>query len=220
MSDQHLPIRVWDLPTRLFHWLVVILLGVSWLTESMNLMDLHFLSGYTLATLLLFRLVWGLIGSDTARFARFMQGPTAAYRHLSRLHRREPDTEIGHNAAGGWMVLLLLALLAVQVGTGLCANDDIDREGPLAKYVGKAWSDRLTELHSINFTVLQIVVALHVVAIAAYALLKRQDLVRPMVTGWKRMPPGMRAPRMASPLLAIGVLMVAALAVYLLAKWG
>ena len=79
-------------------------------------MELHFLCGYSILTLLLFRLAWGFAGSETARFSRFLKSPVAALQHLAHLHRREPDTEIGHNAAGGWMVLVMLALLAVQVG--------------------------------------------------------------------------------------------------------
>lgn len=130
-------IRVWDAPTRLFHWAIVLLLCTSWVTQHENWMSLHFLSGYSMLTLLLFRLLWGFIGSDTARFSHFLHSPFAALRHLARLHRREPDIEIGHNAAGGWMVLLLFALLAVQVATGLCANDDGNNQGPLADLSAK-----------------------------------------------------------------------------------
>ncbi len=216
MSNLQRPIRVWDLPTRLFHWIIVILLGLSWLSVRRDWMELHFLSGYTILTLLLFRLAWGVVGSQTSRFASFLRSPLAAFAHLSRLHRREPDTEIGHNAAGGWMVLLMLVLLAIQVGTGLCANDDIAREGPLASIVGKEWSDWLTRIHGINFTVLQVAVVLHLLAITAYAALKRQDLVRPMITGTKRLPVTMPPPRLASLRLAALLLAGAAVLVYLL----
>ena len=119
MGERRLPVRVWDAPTRLFHWAIVVLLCISWLTESRGWMELHFLAGYSVLALLLFRVVWGFVGSDTARFTHFLSSPLAALQHLAQLHRREPDTEIGHNAAGGWMVLLMLVLLAVQVGTGL-----------------------------------------------------------------------------------------------------
>ena len=133
MTVRTLPVRVWDAPTRLFHWAIVVLLGVSWLAESRGWMQVHFLSGYSIIALLLFRLAWGFVGSETSRFSRFLKSPVAALRHLAHLHRREPDTEIGHNAAGGWMVLLLLGLLTVQAGTGLFANtfDDYDVNGRL-----------------------------------------------------------------------------------------
>jgi len=205
-------IRVWDAPTRLFHWAVVLLVATSWASQEFDRMRLHFLSGYTLLTLLLFRLAWGVVGSDTARFSRFLRSPLAAMRHLLELPRPQPDTEIGHNAAGGWMVLLLLLLLAVQVGTGLCANDEISVQGPLAAVVGDSWSNWLSHVHAVNFKLIEAAIVLHLLAIAAYRLLGH-DLVRPMITGWKRLPDAVRPPRMASPLLAFGILLVAALAV-------
>jgi cytochrome b len=213
LSDRIVSVKVWDAPTRLFHWAIVLLLGASWLTESRGWMELHVLSGYGMLALLLFRLVWGFVGSDTARFDRFLHGPVGAFRHLSRLHRREPDTEIGHNAAGGWMVLVLLLLLAVQVGTGLCANDDIMTEGPLFNYVGKQWSDWLTHIHSVNFVCLEIAVGLHLLAIATYAVLKRHNLVGPMITGRKRLPANLAAPRLANPVWALVLFVVAIVAV-------
>ena len=182
-------------------------------------MELHFLCGYSILALLLFRLAWGFAGSDTARFSRFLKSPLAALQHLAHLHHREPDTEIGHNAAGGWMVLLMLVLLAIQVGTGLCANDDANTEGPLVKYVGKDWSDWLSHIHSVNFTLIQIAIVLHIAAIAAYAAMKRHDLVRPMITGRKLLPGGLRTPVMASSLLALVLFAIAAGTVGFLASW-
>jgi cytochrome b len=220
MSGSTRLVKVWDAPTRLFHWVVAILVGFSWFSMHESWMQLHFLSGYTILTLLLFRLVWGFVGSDTARFRRFLKSPIAALRHLRRIGRREPDREIGHNAAGGWMVLVLLVLLLVQALTGLCANDDIMNEGPLAHVVGKSWSNWLSNVHSINFTLIEIAIALHVLAVLAYAVLKRQDLVRPMVTGRKRLPAGMRGPWSASPWLAIPLLVLAAGVVALLVNYA
>ncbi len=209
VAEPILPIRVWDAPTRLFHWAIVVLIGVSWLSESLGWMTIHFVSGYSIIALLLFRLIWGFVGSETSRFSRFLKSPVAALRQLAHLHRREPDTEIGHNAAGGWMVLLMLVLLAVQAGTGLCANDDGATEGPLFNYVGKAWSDWLSHVHSINFTLIQIAVVLHVLAIVAYAVPKRHDLVRPMLTGEKYLPMGTQGPVLARPWLALVVFAIA-----------
>jgi cytochrome b len=213
VSERIVPIRVWDAPTRLFHWAIVILLGLSWLTESRGWMELHFLSGYSVIALLLFRVSWGFVGSETARFSHFIRGPIAALRHLAHLHRREPDTAIGHNAAGGWMVLAMLALLAMQVATGLCANDDAVTEGPLFKYVGKDRSDWLSHIHAVNFKVIQVAVLLHIVAILIYLGLKRHDLVRPMITGRKHLPEALQPPRLASPLRAVVLFAVAAVAV-------
>ncbi len=210
MSERTVPMRVWDAPTRLFHWAIVFLLGLSWLTESRGWMELHFLSGYSVIALLLFRVAWGFVGSETARFSQFVRSPVAALRHLAHLRRREPDTEIGHNAAGGWMVLMMLALLAVQAATGLCANDDGDTEGPLFAYVGKDWSDWLSHIHAVNFKLIKVAVVAHIAAILAYAVLKRHDLVRPMITGRKHLPDAMTPPALVSPLRAIVLLAVAA----------
>jgi cytochrome b len=134
--------------------------------------------------------------------------------------RREPDYEIGHNAAGGWMALVMLILLLVQAVTGLFSNDDIDTEGPLTNLIDKARSDWFSHVHSVNFILIEIVIALHVLAIAAYAVLKRQNLVRPMITGKKRMPGAARAPRMASPILAAILLVMAAGLVVALVRYG
>lgn len=205
-----LPMRVWDLPTRLFHWLLVLLVPASYLTMKLNLMDIHMALGLAMLALLLFRWTWGLIGSDTARFGRFLGNPIVALRHLGKIGTREPDAQIGHNPAGGWMVLLMLLLLSIQVGAGLCANDGGINEGPLAKYVGQTWSDRLSLVHALNFKLILAAIALHLVAIVVYTYVKKQNLVRPMLTGKKRLPAALRAPRMASPLLALAVLLVAA----------
>ena len=173
-------------------------------------MELHFLSGYSTITLLLFRVAWGVVGSETARFTHFLKSPLAALRHLAHFHRREPDTAVGHNPAGGWMVLVMLILLAVQAATGLCANDDADTEGPLFNYVGKDWSDWLSHIHAVNFKLIQIAVLAHIVAILAYAALKRHDLVRPMITGRKHLPDTMTPPALVSPVRAVVLFAIAA----------
>ncbi len=207
------PMKVWDLPIRLFHWVLVVLIASAWGTQEWNRMNWHKWIGYTILTLLLFRVVWGCMGSDTARFGRFLRSPVAALRHLAHLGRREPDHEIGHNAAGGWMVLVMLALVGVQAGTGLFANDLDDggnTEGPLMHLVSKDQSDWLGHIHALNFNLVEAVILLHVLAIVAYAALKRQNLVRPMLTGTKSMPPDATAPRMVSAAWALVVLAVAA----------
>jgi cytochrome b len=196
------PMKVWDLPVRLFHWAIVGLILAAWLSQEFNRMQWHMWIGETILTLLLFRVVWGFIGSDTARFSRFLRSPVAAARHLAHIRRREPDHEIGHNAAGGWMVLVMLGLIGVQAATGLFSNDDGNTEGPLMHLASKDRSDWLSHIHSLNFKFIEIVIALHILAIAAYAVLKRQNLLRPMVTGAKLMPENATAPRLVSPVRA------------------
>ncbi len=216
-SVLRLSMRVWDLPTRLFHWVLVALIATSYVTIKMDEIRYHLLSGYAILTLLLFRIAWGFVGSDTSRFGRFMKSPVAAFRHLAAFPKRTPDEEIGHNAAGGWAVLAMLAVIAAQVGTGLFSNDDGVTEGPLAHFVSKESSDLLSKLHSLNFNLLLGLMGLHVVAIAAYALIKRHNLLRPMITGRKRLPGNTRQPRMASSLLALALAVLAGCLVWVLA---
>jgi len=216
----NLLMRVWDAPTRLFHWAIVILLAVSYFSYRYDNIQLHFLSGYAMLTLLLFRLVWGFIGSDTSRFGRFLRSPLEGLRHLARFGRREPDTEMGHNAAGGWMVLALLLVLAAQVGTGLFSRTDYGEAGPLSHRITAAASDQITGLHGTIFNVILGLITLHILAIIAYAVVKRHNLVRAMVTGRKRLPATMRQPHFASPLLAAVVLAAAAGVVALVVRFA
>ncbi|WP_376093024.1 cytochrome b/b6 domain-containing protein [Roseomonas sp. CCTCC AB2023176] len=205
-------VRVWDPWIRLVHWAVVLFIPLSWWTAEIGRWDWHFVSGSAVLALLVFRLAWGLVGSDTARFSRFLRSPVEGLRHLAHLGRREPDREIGHNAAGGWMVLVLLAVMLVQAVTGLFSDTGILDRGPLASFVSGAWSDRLTAVHHVTFNLILALAALHVLAVLAYAVLKRQDLVRPMVTGEKRLPAEdlPKAPRLGPAWLALLLLAIAA----------
>ncbi|WP_042295908.1 cytochrome b/b6 domain-containing protein [Paraburkholderia bannensis] len=210
-------VRVWDLPTRLFHWLAVALVAIAWLSQRMNWMQLHVRAGETLLALVLFRLLWGCCGSETARFSRFLASPKAAWRHLRHLARREPDVQVGHNAAGGWMVLLLLALLLVETLSGLYVNNDVADEGPLSEIVPAAIANAISAIHAVGWDVLAAAVVLHLCAIALYALVKGHHLVGPMVTGTKPLPATTRVPRRASLWLAALLLGCAALVTALLA---
>lgn len=213
MSGIRLSMKVWDLPVRLFHWVLVCLVLFMWATGSFGPLWLHFLGGYAIISLLVFRVIWGLVGSDTARFRYFLHHPRAALAHLAHFWKRDPDDEVGHNAAGGWMVVAMLVLLVVQVGTGLFSRSR-DTTAPFAALLSKRTSHLVSDIHGLNFTLIQILVGLHILAIIGYAVVKRHDLVRPMVTGKKRLPATFRAPRMASPWLALAIWVVAALCVW------
>lgn len=213
-------VKVWDAPVRLFHWAIVALVCTSYATAKMGRIDWHFLSGYAILTLVLFRIAWGLAGSETARFSHFVRGPRAALGHLREVLGRQAPHEAGHNAAGGLMVALLLGLLLFQAGTGLFSNDGLMEEGPLAHLAEGAWSDRISGWHAFAFNLILAAVALHVAAVLAYAVVLRQDLVRPMVTGWKRLPATIPAPRMAPAARAIGLALAAAGAVWLISRLG
>ena len=213
-----LPMRVWDGPVRLFHWALVLVLLASWLSiEVLNNLRIHILAGQALLVLLLFRVVWGFVGSETSRFSHFIGNPFHAVTHLMHMTKKEPDTQVGHNAAGGWMVLVMLLVLFAQVGTGLIiADEESFIEAPLNHLVGAEWGAWAKKQHRLIFTGIQVMVALHLVAIFSYAILKRHDLVRPMITGKKRLPAATAQPRMRSPYLALAILAGSALAVWLL----
>ncbi|RAR53638.1 cytochrome b [Paraburkholderia unamae] len=213
-------VRVWDLPTRLFHWLTVVLVAAAYVTQRLNWMQTHVRLGETLLALVLFRILWGCFGSETARFSRFVASPRKAVEHLRHLLRREPDVQVGHNAAGGWMVLLLLALLLVVTLTGLYDNNDIADEGPLSEIVPAKIANAIGSLHALGWDVLAGAVVLHVCAIAVYALAKGHNLVGPMLTGKKRLPASVRAPArgslwLAALLMGVSGVVVALLAAYL-----
>lgn len=210
-------LRVWDLPTRLFHWALVLLLGISWFTGSNGLWEWHALSGYLLAGLLLFRLIWGILGSQTARFGDFLRGPRTVLAYLADLFGGRASTWHGHNPAGGIMVVLLLLVVAVQVGSGLFASDDILFEGPLHQFASSALAADLTRLHHLNFDILLGLAGLHVLAVLGYRFLKKQDLILPMITGRARMPLAGPEKRRANQWLGLAVLAAAlALAVLFL----
>ncbi len=212
--------RVWDAPTRLFHWAIVVLIAVSYFSMKFDKVELHYLSGYTMLALLLFRLCWGIFGSETARFRQFLRSPVAGLRHFADFTKREPDREVGHNAAGGWMVLVMLLALAVQAVTGLFAGDPIEGGGPFLDQIGRAPQHLLSTIHQVNFNIILALISIHVIAIIVYAVVKRHDLVRPMITGKKRLPPATRQPRFASPILAGIVLAAAGLFVWALVRFA
>lgn len=207
---------IWDAPTRLFHWLTAILVAAAYATWRFNRMDWHVWIGYALLALVIFRLVWGFLGSETARFVGFVASPRAAFTHLMHMFRREPDRAVGHNPAGGWMVLVLLALLLGETLSGLYVNDDIAADGPLTQIVPAWISNLIDALHTYLWWILLAAVTLHVVAVAVYRMVKGQNLVLPMVTGRKTLPPEMRAPALAGPLRAFLVLGGSLLAVTVL----
>jgi cytochrome b len=182
-------------------------------------MDWHVRAGDAALAAVLFRILWGFFGSDTARFSRFVAAPRAAVRHLAHALRREPDHQTGHNPAGGWMVLLLLLLLLAETLTGLYVNNEVADQGPLSAHVPASVANAIDALHGFIWDALLAAVALHVLAVVAYAAVKRHDLVTPMLTGRKRLPASVPAPRMAGPARALVLLACSVLVVVLLANF-
>ena len=194
---------IWDAPTRLFHWLTAILVAAAYATWRFDQMDWHIWIGYALLALVVFRLLWGFFGSETARFAAFLAPPRAAFAHLAHLFRREPDREIGHNPAGGWMVLALLALLLGETLSGLYINNDVAVPGPLTQIVPAPISNLIDDLHAYLWWTLLAAVTLHILAVATYRMAKGQNLVLPMITGRKALAIKTRPPVLAGPLRAL-----------------
>lgn len=210
-------ILVWDVPTRLFHWLTAALIAVAYFTYLLGWMNWHSVAGDAALTLIVFRFLWGFFGSQTARFSHFVAAPRAAVAHLRQIFRREPDRQVGHNAAGGWMVLLLLVLVVGEALTGIYVQNDIANQGPLTEITPARIANAITASHRLFWDALLGAILLHVLAIIAYAAAKGQDLLRPMITGWKILPAGVAQPPVAGTLRAALLLGISALAVAALA---
>lgn len=177
-------VMVWDLPTRLFHWTLVVLFVAMWYTGKQGMLNLHILCGEAIAILLVFRILWGIIGSQTARFGDFVRGPSAVCRYVRG--KMSEAEQPGHNPLGALMVVALLLALLVQVGTGLFSAD-IDSfvyDGPFAYLIGDK-AQTVTTVHKQLFNGILVLVALHIMAIIIYAVFKKQNLVRAMLTGRK-----------------------------------
>lgn len=190
--------RIWDLPTRIFHWLLAAAVIGLLVTGTIGggAMVWHFRLGLLVMGLLLFRLLWGLVGGHWSRFVRFMYGPGALLRYLRGQSRPDEHHEVGHSPLGALSVFALLGLLAAQVGTGLVADDEIANVGPLNRFVSGATATSATAWHKDYGQVLLVVlVLLHVAAIVFYRIGKGRNLVRPMISGDKSVPAGTPATR-------------------------
>jgi cytochrome b len=219
-EDTNVAIAVWDLPVRLFHWVLAVLFVAQVVTGKIGgaLMTWHAGFGYTILALVIFRILWGFAGSVHARFASFVATPAAALRFASLLFSRRPSLYVGHNPLGGWSVIVMIVLLALQAIAGFFANDGAAFEGPLAHFVSLDASNRLAHLHRWNANVLLVLAAFHVAAVLFHWLAKKEDLIQAMFTGVKRVPRQLAtaAPRQgaagysrAAALLAISISIVA-----------
>lgn len=206
-------IQVWDLPLRLFHWLLALAVVAAIVTGEIggNLIDWHGRIGVFIVGLLVFRLIWGFVGSTHARFASFFPTPAKITAYLKGQWQGH-----GHNPLGALSVFALLGVLAALVGAGLFANDDIAFQGPLFGLVDKSLSDRLSGLHALAFNVLAALLVLHIAAIVFYVRIKKHNLVVTMLTGKKAVPKAH-----AVAVSRVGMLrFVAALAISGVVVWG
>jgi cytochrome b len=213
-------ILVWDFPTRVFHWLLVIFVIISFVTGKLggNAMQYHKWSGFTILALILFRLIWGFIGSGESRFVTFVRGPSAVVRYAMIVLRKNSPSCLGHNPLGGWSIIAMLFVLLVQAATGLFANDDIATEGPLFGWVSKATSDALTRIHRLNQEAIIALVSIHILAVLFYFIYKRENLIKPMITGVKHWSGTEPEPATARTWIAGVIAGLAGLAVYFLVR--
>lgn len=203
-------VRVWDLPTRAFHWLLALAVIGLVITGKIggNAITWHFRFGYVVMGLLAFRLIWGFVGGRWSRFASFIYAPGTVLRYLRGESRPGEHLDVGHNPLGAGSVFALLFFLALQVGTGLVADDEIANQGPLNKFVSSASAGSATHWHKdFGQWILITLVLLHVAAIVFYRVKKGRNLVQPMLTGDKQLPPGTPAATdsTAVRLLALGL---------------
>jgi len=208
-------VRVWDVPTRLFHWLLVAGFGFCWWTGETGRLEWHRWSGYGLLGLVIFRIYWGFFGSSTARFANFLRGPRAMLSYV----RGAWSIEAGHNPLGALSVVLMLGLLAAQIVLGLFAVDvDGIESGPLSLYVSFDAGRAAARWHEYIFDALLWLVALHVLAIAYYLVMKRENLPAAMLHGTRSFPVEVQPVRRASAARFFLGVIVAALLTWLVAR--
>lgn len=209
-------IRIWDVPTRLIHWGMALLIPFSWWTAETGQMDRHRLSGYLLLGLLLFRLIWGFWGSTPSRFRAFVKGPFSVWRYV----RGEEVHDIpGHNPLGGWSVIAILGMISLQTGLGLFSVDEDGLEsGPLSHLVQFDTGRTVAGLHEKLFWALVALIAMHVAAILWYLMARRANLIAAMITG--RMGPvtPVEQPRMASTWRAVLAILAAGAAAWFVAR--
>lgn len=182
-TEDKTTIEVWDLPTRLFHWSLVVCLGMLWLTGEFEFLDLHEMAGVAVLVLIAFRILWGFVGGEFARFTSFIRGPAAVKTYLAALVRWKLPKELGHNPIGGWSAVAMLVAITVDASMGLFGTNGNHYDAPLSKFVSTGTARFLTELHEDGFNVILVLVGVHLSAIAFYLVVFRKNLVSPMISG-------------------------------------
>ncbi|MCP5145166.1 MAG: cytochrome b/b6 domain-containing protein [Gammaproteobacteria bacterium] len=211
---------VWDIPLRLFHWLLVFSIAGSYYSAQPGspIMQWHLWLGYWTIGLVLFRIIWGLVGPRHARFSHFLPTPGRLFAYIRGIFDGTGGQTVGHNPLGSLMVIVMLILVGVQAGTGMFATEDIIWTGPYFPAVSSDMADKLTGWHHLNFDFIMVVVGVHIAAILFYLLVKKQNLVRPMITGKKdaAVVPESEEIKSSQLLKAVVVIAICALAVYLI----
>ena len=218
-------IRIWDLPTRVFH--ILLALSVAGLVISGEIggdaMPIHFMLGYVVLSLVFFRLIWGVVGGHWSRFVNFVPTPSKLLSYVQAVRTKQTPHSVGHNPLGALSVLAMLAVLFVQVLSGFMSDDEISNAGPWTAFVSSEWVSRATEYHSdIGKVLLILLVVVHVATVLYYKRIKQDDLITPMLTGDKALPPETHNSRdtLTSRLFALSVLVGCGYVVYRLINLG
>ncbi len=182
--------RVWDWPVRIVHWSMVLLLIALLITAKIggDAMAWHMRAGETMLALVLFRVIWGFVGSRHARFSSFVRGPRAVIAYARSIMTPPHELHVGHNPLGGWMVIALLLALLFQTGTGLFTNDDILTDGPLVRLISKDLSDTISSFHRLNVWIVVALASAHIAAVLFYLFVLKENLIKPMLDGAKTLP--------------------------------
>lgn len=204
-------VKIWDGFVRLSHWLMVILLVAMWWTAENDYMEWHLRLAPVLGGLVISRILWGVFGSESARFRHFVRGPKAVMAHLKELRSGHYQASNGHNPAGGWAVVILLLLVLAQFVSGLLASDGFFYAGPLAALVGSDVAEQMVDVHELIFELLVIAVAIHLLAIVLYRL-RGIALVGTMIHGYRH---DVSAVKLRHGLLGIALAAVAAYALFI-----
>lgn len=211
-DEQKQKVKVWDAPVRIFHWLLVTAFALSAYSAFQDKFDIHadihLYAGLSVFALVIWRVLWGFVGSDTARFSQFVKGPKATAAYAKTAFGSAPYKSTGHNPLGAVSVVLMLLLLLVQAGLGLFATDAMFFEGPFASDISARLSEDLTEIHEWTGYTLLGLVGLHILVIAFYGLVRRVNLVMPMITGRSRHAP--TTPKMVSWVFGLALLILVA----------
>lgn len=216
---------VWDAFVRVFHWSLVALFVTAVITGKVggNAIQWHMWAGYGILALVSFRILWGFVGGEYARFAAFLVGPARTLRFAKAMFGKTHEYVVGHNPLGGWMVLALLVLLATQAVLGLFSNDEIATTGPLARYISDEASIALMSRHRLIGDVLLVLVGLHIAAVLFHLFVKKENLVRAMLSGHKELPPALareaESARKASMPLGFVLISLAIAAVVIIVNW-
>ena len=213
MSDTQRKVKVWDICLRFFHWSLAILFALSAYSAFQDKFgiyaDMHFYAGYTILILIVWRFIWGFVGSETARFSSFVGSPKAAIKHFGAMISGTPYSEVGHSPLAGYSVLLMLILLFAQAAMGLFATDGMIFSGPLSREVTGALSSDLTKWHKLLGLGLLYLIGLHILVICLYGLVKKANLVWPIIIGSARIGAGQDAPELRPNWLGLLLFVVA-----------